>query len=79
MTERNTEIMRDAFRLLSAHESPPDDADEGWWASLAQDAARMAAKWKGDEMAFFLADAIVSALSAKHVDRKPCEQTKMAI
>ena len=79
MTDRNTEIMRDAFRLLAAHEVPPDDADEGWWSVLAKDAAAMVAKWKGDKMAFYLADAIVSALSAKHADRKPGEQMKMEI
>lgn len=79
MTEKNTEIMRDAFRLLAAHESPPDEMDELWWKALVKDASNMSAKWKDNRLAFHLADAIVNALSDEFARRNRVEQIQMVI
>ena len=39
MTEQNTCMMREVFKLLSAHEEVPEEVDEKYWGSLVTGAA----------------------------------------
>lgn len=62
MTDRNTEIMRDAFRLLAEFENIPMDEDPVYWETLANKAAQMARKWQHDPIAVNLAVGVIDGL-----------------
>lgn len=66
MTDRNTEIMRDAFRLLSAFETVPADEDPSYWDNLVTKGQLMVEKWDNDPLATNLALAIIETQEAKY-------------
>jgi hypothetical protein len=63
MTDRNREIMRDAFRLLEAFEDVPCDYGLEYWERLGKAASDMYNKWHGDHVAKNLAIGIMDALT----------------
>lgn len=63
MTERNTEIMRDAFRLLAAFENIPEDEGLDYWRRLGEKAQMMYNRWDGDPIACKLALGIIEGLT----------------
>lgn len=63
MTDRNTEIMRDAFRLLNAFEKVPDDDNIEYWQRLGEQAQAMYNRWNGDPIASKVAMGIIEGLT----------------
>ena len=63
MTDKNREIMRDAFRLLEAFENVPDDYGTEYWERLGRASSDMYNRWKGDPVAKNLAMGIIDALT----------------
>ncbi len=45
MTDMNTNMMREVFKLLSKYENPPVGLDEAWWAGLTRGAAEIYNKY----------------------------------
>lgn len=70
MTEKNTEIMRDLFRLLSEFESVPEDENLTYWNLLIVKANEMARRWELDPLAVNLAIGLIDGLQEKY-KRKP--------
>lgn len=66
MTDKNTEIMRDAFRLLSAFETVPAEEDSAYWGSLTKKGQQMAEKWGNDPIAVNLVLGIIDGLQDKY-------------
>lgn len=78
MTDRNREIMRDAFRLLEAFENVPDDYGIEYWERLSKAAGEMYKRWNGDLVAMNLAIGIMEALTDIWHRKPKQEQTQMA-
>ena len=78
MTEKNTEIMRDAFRLLAEFEKPPEPGDNSYWPNLMKKQHEMKMKWQGDPLAVYLSTAVCDALAAEQKRMYP-EQIKMTV
>lgn len=79
MTEKNTEIMRDAFRLLAEFETVPDGEDETYWRRLVTACNNMHNRWNGDKLAFHMANGVLSTLQDKYNAAMKHEQQRMAI
>ena len=79
MTDRNTEIMRDAFRLLAEFENVPTDEDPVYWEMLANKAAQMARKWQQDPMAVNLAVGVIDGLQGHYKAKEKQHQMSFAI
>lgn len=78
MTDRNTEIMRDAFRLLAEFENVPSDDDPVYWEMLANKASQMAHKWHQDPMAVNLAIGVINGLQDKYREKEKQHQMRFA-
>lgn len=79
MTDRNTEIMRDAFRLLAEFENVPTDEDPVYWEMLANKAAQFARKWQNDPIMVNLAIGVIDGLQAKYKAAEKQHQMQFAI
>lgn len=66
MTDKNIEIMRNAFRLLAEFETVPTDEDFAYWDSLAKKGYQMAKEWDNNPLAVNLAMAIIDSLQDKY-------------
>ena len=77
MTERNTEIMRDLFRLLSEFESVPEEEDLTYWNLLVLKANEMARRWELDPLAVNLAIGLMDGLQEKYKRTIKTQQLRM--
>ena len=78
MTEKNTEIMRDAFRLLAEFETPPEPGDSTYWSNLMKKQHEMKMKWQGDPLAVHMSTAVCDTLADVQKRMYP-EQMKMTV
>lgn len=77
MTEKNTEIMRDLFRLLSEFESVPEDENLTYWNLLIVKANEMARRWELDPLAVNLAIGLIDGLQEKYKRKPKIQQLRM--
>ena len=77
MTERNTEIMRDLFRLLSEFESVPEEENLTYWNLLVVKANEMARRWELDPLAVNLAVGLIDGLQEKYKRTTKTQQLRM--
>ncbi len=77
MTEKNTEIMRDIFRLLSEFESIPEEERPAYWTSLTFKANEMVRRWSGDPLAVNLAVGLIDGLQEKYKRTTKTQQLRM--
>lgn len=77
MTEKNTEIMRDLFRLLSEFESVPEDENLTYWNLLIVKANEMARRWELDPLAVNLAIGLIDGLQEKYKRQPKIQQLRM--
>ena len=79
MTDRNTEIMRDTFRLLAEFENVPTDEDPVYWEMLANKAAQLARKWQQDPIMVNLAIGVIDGLQGHYRAKEKQHQMQFAI
>lgn len=79
MTEKNTEIMRDLFRLLSEFESVPEDENLTYWNLLIVKANEMARRWELDPLAVNLAIGLIDGLQGHYRASEKQHQMSFAI
>lgn len=77
MTEKNTEIMRDLFRLLSEFESVPEDENLTYWNLLIVKANEMSRRWELDPLAVNLAIGLIDGLQEKYKRKPKIQQLRM--
>lgn len=77
MTEKNTEIMRDLFRLLSEFESVPEEERPAYWASLVFKANEMVRRWDLDPLAVNLVIGLIDGLQEKYRRTNKVQQLRM--
>ena len=78
MTEKNTEIMRDTFRLLAEFETLPEPGNNTYWPNLMKKQHEMKMKWHGDPLAVHMSTAVCDALADEQKRMYP-EQMKMTV
>lgn len=71
--EKLRDMMRDAYKLLDAHEQTADN--DAYWTSLYEDAKRFADKYQGEyhEYAVVQALAVTDLLEMKHTKKTALE------
>lgn len=77
MTDKNTEIMRDLFRLLSEFESVPDEERPEYWKWLTFKANEMVRRWELDPLAVNLAIGLIDGLQEKYKRSTKTQQLRM--
>lgn len=79
MTEKNTEIMRDLFRLLSEFESVPEEENLTYWNLLVVKANEYARRWELDPLAVNLAIGLIDGLQEKYKRKTKRQQLCMDV
>lgn len=77
MTEKNTEIMRDLFRLLSEFEMIPDEERPAYWQTLAFKANEMVRRWELDPLAVNLVIGLIDGLQEKYKRATKIQQLRI--
>lgn len=77
MTEKNTEIMRDLFRLLSEFETIPDEERPTYWQMLTFKANEMVRRWGSDPLAVNLVIGLIDGLQEKYKRATKTQQLRM--
>lgn len=77
MTERNTEIMRDLFRLLNEFESVPDEERPAYWQMLTFKCNEIARRWDSDPLVINLLIGLIDGLQEKYKKATKTQQIRM--
>lgn len=77
MTDKNTEIMHDLFRILAEFESVPDEERPAYWMALVFKANEMVRRWELDPLAVNLAIGLIDGLQEKYKRATKTQQLRM--